>query len=276
VKILTKIKFYDKMDIMKALVFRFIFLIIVFKVFSQTPLEERYQILVMPFVEAVKNNDRDEIVNLIHYPLRRQYPIPYIYNKQEMLERYDQVFDKKIIDIIKNSPIETSWDDVGWRGIMLSNGLIWIDYDGKIYGINYQSSQEETLRNNIISETRNNIHESLREFKTPSLLCKTENYIIRVDLLQDDNYRLALWLKEKEQTESPDIILTNGEKISDGNGGNHYYLFDYNNYQYILYIDVLSKVKGHLIIHKGISIKIQERINENNILVKEEINKIEN
>jgi hypothetical protein len=260
---------------MKFLIGKFLFLFVVVKVFSQTPLKEEYQILIRPFIEAVKNNDSRKIVNLIHYPLHRRYPIPYIYNQQEMLERYDQVFDEELIDTIKNSSIETDWDDVGWRGIMLNNGLIWLDYDGKVHTINYISAKEELIRNNIILELKNTLHESLREFETPCLFCETENYRIRIDLLQDNNYRFALWPKEKEQNENPDIILINGERIVDGSGGNHYYLFDYNNCQYILFIDVLSRSKGSFIVHKGISIRLQERIDENNRSVDEKISKIE-
>lgn len=272
---IDKNNFLGIINTMKLLIGNFIFLFIVVKAFSQMPLEEEYQILIRPFVEAVKNNDKHKIISLIYYPLHRRYPIPYIYNQQEMLERYDQVFNGELINIIKKSSIETDWDDVGWRGIMLNNGLIWIDYDGKVHAINYLSTQEELLRNNIISELKNTLHESLREFEEPCLFCETENYKIRIDLLQENNYRLALWPKENEQNENPAIILTNGERIFDGSGGNHYYLFDYNNCQYILLIDVLSRDNGSFIIHKGISIRVQERIDKNNILVEEKINKIE-
>jgi hypothetical protein len=142
VKSIDNNKNFVIIDTMKIIACKFIFLITVAKLFSQAPLEEKYQVLIRPFVEAIRNNDREKITNLIHYPLRRQYPMPHIYNGQEMIERYDQVFDEILINIIMNSSIENDWHDVGWRGIMLNNGLIWIDFDGKLYSINYHSPQE--------------------------------------------------------------------------------------------------------------------------------------
>jgi hypothetical protein len=243
---------------------------------SKEMLLEKYQDIVRPVVEAFIRDDKDEIANLIFYPLRRQYPIPSINNKQEMIERYNQVFDENITNMIKNSSIENSWHDVGWRGIMLDRGSVWIDYDGKIIGINYQSLQEKEMRNNIINETKNNLHESLKEFKEPSLLCETENYIRRIDLLNNNNnYRFALWTKEKNQNESPEIILTNGEIVFDGSGGNHYYIFIHDNSQYILNVDILSIRYGQFIIYNGMDTDWYDRINENNRLEEEEIIEIE-
>jgi len=125
---------------MKTWIFSFLFLIIIANMPSQTILEEKYQLLVKPFVEAVVNNDREKIADLIYYPLNRQYPIPPIHHKQEMIERYDQIFDETLINEIKNSSVETDWHAVGWRGIMFKSGLVWIDYDGSIIGINYQTN----------------------------------------------------------------------------------------------------------------------------------------
>jgi hypothetical protein len=270
-----------KLFIMKIWIFYFLFLISINNLFSQVVLEKRYQLLVEPFVEAVVNNDRKKITELIYYPLRRQYPIPPIHNKEEMIERYDQVFDEKLINIIKNSSVETDWQAIGWHGIGFMDGLILIDYDdGKICSINYQSLQEKGIRKNIILEIKNNLHESLREFKEPCLLCETETYILRIDLLDNDNfnyiYRLVLWTKGKNQKESPDMVLINGEITFSGSGENHYYIFEHNNYQYILYIDVMSEKYGYFMIYRGIDKDWYDIPNRENIILEENINKIEN
>jgi hypothetical protein len=39
-----------------------------------------------------------------------------------MLKRFDEVFDDALLKNIVNSDIEKDWDDVGWRGIMMSRG----------------------------------------------------------------------------------------------------------------------------------------------------------
>jgi hypothetical protein len=244
------------------------------KMFSQELLREEYQAAVRPFVEAVRNNDKEKIISLIRYPLQRQYPIPYIYNEQEMRARYDQVFDEELLDAIKNSSIETDWIALGWRGIRLGQGLAWVDYDGRFLSTDYQSAQESRMRNDIILAMKNNLHESLKEFKTPWLACETESYKIRIDLLHDHSYRLALWTKEKEEIEVSDIVLMNGEGTVEGSAGNQIYTFHYNNREYILGIDSLNYT-GFFRIHNGISIRLQELLDKKSILTDEDVIKVE-
>jgi hypothetical protein len=244
--------------------------------FSQSILEKKYQDIVRPFWNAVQNNDRKTIIDLIHYPLNRQYPIPQINNKLEMNERYETLFDETLLNMIKNSSIETDWSDMGWRGIMLGNGKVWIDYDGKIIGVNYQSPQETILRKNIIIEIKNNLHKSLINFVEPVLSCKTENYKIRIDLLDDKyNYRLSIWSKGKEQSDIPDIVLLNGERIPDGSGGNHLYLFN-DKLQYILFIDRLTACEyGDFSIYNDVNNSWIDNLEEYSPLVIEKIIEIE-
>jgi hypothetical protein len=255
-------------------------------------LNEIYQDFIRPVVEAFIRNDKDKIVNLIYYPLERQYPIPSINNKHEMVERFTQVFDENITNMIKDSSIANSWYDDNWYwcGITSDIGSISIGYYsydhggaiyGKIFRITCQSLQEKEMRNNIINEMKNNLHESLKDFDEPVLLCETDNYIIRIDWLHDYDYncRLAVWNKGKKQNESPDIVLTNGERIPDGSGGNHYFLFVRDNIQYIIYVDVMNDITGisygEFIIYNGMEMYWYDRGNEKNISVYEKITKIE-
>jgi len=244
--------------------------------FSQSVLEIQYQDIVMPFWNAVINNDRETIIDLIHYPLKRHYPMPYVDNKLEMNEIFDTIFDENLLNIIKSSSIETDWFGVGWRGIMLRNGIIWIDYDGKIIAINYQSPHEIAQRDAIILELKNNLHESLIDFMSPILLCETENYKMRIDLLNsNDNYRLAIWSKEKEQSDMPDMVLSNGKRIFDGSGGNHSFIFN-NKLQYIISIDVLTAHEyGRFLIYNDINNSWIENMEEHHSLIKEKVIKIE-
>jgi hypothetical protein len=197
-----------------------------------------------------------------------------------MIERYDQIFDETLINIIKNSSVETDWQAVGWHGIGFKDGLVLINYnDGKILHINYESLQEEKIRNNIILKIKNNLHESLKEFKEPFLLCETDTYSIRIDLLDDYNYiyrfRLALWSKGKKQNETPDMVLTNGEIVFSGSGGNHFFIFEHNNYQYILSVDVMSKDYGYFMKYNGTDRDWYDREYSKNVELYEKINKIE-
>lgn len=84
-----------------------------------------------------------KISNFVNFPLRREYPIPEIKNREQFKQRFNEVFDKKLIDKIAHSKTE-QWSEVGWRGIMLANGDVWIDSDeGKIIAVNHQSDFEK-------------------------------------------------------------------------------------------------------------------------------------
>ena len=251
-----------------------LFLFAAAELFSQTPPDKKYLPVIKPFVEAVENNDREKIVSLVRYPLQRRYPIPDIHNAREMAERYDQVFDEEVINKIIQSSIEADWHDTGWRGIQLDGGLIWIDYNGKLAAVNHQTAEERELRNCIIAQMKMNLHESLREFASPELFCETGNYKIRIDLLNNNDLRFALWPIGKDQSGEPDLVLFKGERTLTGSGGNHFYEFHHNDYQYILFVDVLSQGYGDFFICKGIDMLLYD-INVGEIFLEEHIVRIE-
>ena len=255
---------------MRILVFSIFFLVIISAAFSD---EKSNRVFVDTFLEAVRDRNTDKIADLIHYPLRRQYPLPDIYDREEMIKRFSQVFDASLMNIIENSSFENDWSAVGWRGIMLNNGLVWINYDGKISNINHRSLYETETRNNIIFEMKNNIYETLREFKDPVLFAETENHILRIDLLHDHNYRLTLWPKGKEQTEIPDLILLNGRVTFDGTMGNRHFIFYRSDEQYILYVTVYDINHGEFVIYRGNTYWLED---ETNIVLRELIEAIEN
>ena len=117
-------------------------------------------------IALFKKKDIDGISNKISYPLYRQYPIPQIKDKQEFKKRFSEVFDQILIDKIANSKI-SQWSEVGWRGIMLDNGELWMDTDGVITSINYQSGFETNLRTSLIANEKDDLHTSLKTFKNP-------------------------------------------------------------------------------------------------------------
>jgi len=89
-------------------------------------------------IDLFKLNDIEKISNIIRFPLCRQYPIPSIKDKKEFTKRFNEVFDKILIEKIANSKIE-QWTEIGWRGIMLDDGVLWMaNSDGIITAVNYQ------------------------------------------------------------------------------------------------------------------------------------------
>lgn len=196
--------------------------------------------MVRNFIYSVKQHDTNKIATIISFPFSREYPIPAIKNRKELGRRYKEVFDDSLVKLISNSSPEDDWRPVGWRGIMLLNGVVWLDYDGRLITINYQSALESKMRQNIIATEKSKLHESIRKYKEPVHILKTKKYRIRIDELENGKYRYVSWIKNKKITDNPDLVINNGEVEFDGSGGNHHYTFTNDGYTYICRIVILS------------------------------------
>src|SRR6478672_2460487 len=117
-------------------------------------------------IKVFKQKDINAISKTISFPLTREYPIPPIENEKELKARFNEVFSTTLINSISNSKI-SQWSEVGWRGITLDNGILWIDSDGKISAVNYQSDFEKKLKEKLILQQKANLHASLKDFKKP-------------------------------------------------------------------------------------------------------------
>jgi hypothetical protein len=192
-------------------------------------------------IALFKARDINKIASKIEYPLSREYPIPSIKNKQDFLKRFKEVFDDTLINRIANSKIE-QWSEVGWRGIMLDDGIIWMaNSNGVITAINYQSDFEKKLLQDLVTAEKQSLHESLKTFESAIYQIKTKNFLIRIDQLSDGNYRYASWKMNQKQSEKPSIILDNGQRTPDGSGGNHFITFTNKNFTYSVYIGMVRE-----------------------------------
>ena len=192
-------------------------------------------------IELFKSNNVDKIADIISFPLDRQYPIPSIKNKNEFTKRFSEVFDKILIDKIANSKIE-QWSEVGWRGIMLDDGVVWMaNSDGIITAVNYQSDFEKKLSSDLIAKEKENLHVSLKTFENPTYKIKTKTSLIRIDELKDYKYRYASWKIGADESSKPDIIIDKGELEFEGSGGNHVITFIKENYTYKIYRNIMGE-----------------------------------
>jgi len=163
------------------------------------------------------------------------------------LNRYDDVVDQTLINIITSSNIHTDWDSVGWRGVILNNGIVALDPEGNIIEINYHSPKEQALING--SKTQAKAKGSLgRNIVNPNnflVEITTEHMHIRVDSLDDaqgsneGKLRYSAWSGNKNVLETPDIVLNNG-RVFTNNGRNQRYVFNNGTYQYQLNVSSLG------------------------------------
>jgi len=226
-------------------------------------LEAEYVPQVQALIDAAKAGDRQAIVEQIAYPLKREYPLPDIQNPQQMLTRFQQVFDSKLLSQIANSTTENNWETMGWRGIMLDHGSVWLDFDGKISSINYQSPEEAKLRDELIAQQKLMLHESVHEFASPVLAWETARFTIRVDAIDNNQYRYAAWAKGKSLSEKPDLVLKKGQLVREGTGGNHSFQFKSGPYRYVCDVIVLSAEEspvGRLYVYKNDQLLVQEPV----------------
>lgn len=206
------------------------------EIVKEGEMSAEYQALVRPLIQAFKNKDKKEVAKLVSYPLNRHYPIPSIRNEVEFVERFDEIFDEKFINEIANSNAATDWSDVGWRGIMLSHGVLWLDYDGGIIGVQ-GSTVEDEIQRQIIEKERKIVHQSLKNFLRPEVVIISERFKIRIDEIETDEqdvytYRYASWEKDQEMSEKPDLIINGGEVEVHGTIGSPEYIFKNKEYSY--------------------------------------------
>lgn len=189
-------------------------------------------------IKLFKNKNITAISNNIVYPLAREHPLPSIQNPTEMKQRFNQVFDQKLIQAIANSK-PSQWQSVGWRGVMLDRGTVWLE-GHQIKAVNSSSDVEQKLKAQLISKQKQQLHPSLRNFDKAALQFKTAKFQIRIDEMPNGLYRYAAWGVKQSQIEKPDLILNHGKVVMDGSGGNHHYIFNNGSYQYIIYRNLLG------------------------------------
>jgi len=222
---------------------RFIVFFLLFHIsfaYSQT-LDKKYLPVVNAFITSVKSGSIEKLSNKIKYPLNRTYPIPAIKNKQEFIKRYQEVFDDELIKKIIGSKASTDWSDVGWRGIMLLNGELWLDTDGKLIAVNHQSRLEAKEQARLINTDKSKLHPSISNFIQPVLVFETAQYRVRIDDLGNNNYRYASWPIKSKMSDKPSLLITKGKWTPDGSGGNHNYQFKSGDYTYTCFINVMGE-----------------------------------
>jgi hypothetical protein len=221
--------------------------------FSQVQNTENQQVIA-DFITCVKQQNKEELSGKIAYPFKRAYPLPPIRNKQEFQNRYKEIFDDSLINMIVTSKPDKDWTKMGWRGLMLRNGQLWLGEDGRLIAVNYQSVAESKKRAALIDKQKNYIHPSLQQFERPVCFLKTNKFKIRIDDMGNGNYRYASWPVQNKQSDKPDLVMENGELLHEGTGGNHRYEFKNDGYVYSCDVNVLGRKAdppATLTIYKG-------------------------
>lgn len=161
-------------------------------------------------ITSIAEGDKKTFAGLVEYPIRRDYPLRDIENKEQMIEKFDLIFDAKFRDTLRTMD-SNSWEAVGWRGYMLCDGMLW--GDGLVEIINYSSPHEQQLRQKIIKAEIAALHPSLRGPWEPidRFLLDDSNYeFARIDMDTTPDglgYRLTLFKKNADVGDKPAMTL---------------------------------------------------------------------
>ena len=143
--------------------------------------------------KAIEDGDAAMVARHVNYPLKRQEPLPPIRDEKEFVERFPILFDDAFRARMRNGSFTNDWAEVGWRGTMFDNGMLWVDGTfetcGDICGVHYQSAAEKQWRNSLVEEERKTLHPSLAELCNPVCYFVTEDgkTVGRVDSLDEEN-----------------------------------------------------------------------------------------
>lgn len=257
------------MIIMKLLS-KLILMFVALLALCSSAIDEQDHDVIPPVISAFKQRDKKAIAALIKYPLRRDTVIPPIQNEAELINRFDEVFDEILIEKIASSDPAKDWRGEGWRGISFSDGELWLDADGTIWTITYQTEKEAKLRKSLIEKQKLTLHKSIRVYEHPILEWKTKKFRIRIDYLGEHlgkhQYRYASWGANKPTSDKPDLVLANGKIVFDGgSGGNHYFEFTNGKHTYRCDVCVLGRddsPPGFLEVYKGDKLILSEAVIE--------------
>jgi len=73
-----------------------------------------------------------------------------------------------------------------------------------------------------------------------TIIIKTKKFKIRIDKQPNGKYLYQSWAANAKITSKPNMIISDGELIPDGTGGNYYYGFINNNYTYQVWRNYLT------------------------------------
>ncbi len=192
------------------------------------------------FIQAIQQNDTTYLKNNVSYPLYRSYPLTSIQNEQQFVDHYLALFDDSLKTALSNSNIERDWTVVGSQGVMFDQGTLWLDMQGQLLRINYETALEQSQRQHWIKQDKAQLHPSLQDYESPILSLTTKKYKVRIDALANERYRYASWPVQAAMSIQPDLIVKNGRYEQRGTGGNHSYIFTNGIYDYEVAIHVIG------------------------------------
>ena len=192
-------------------------------------------------IQCIAENDAEGFASRCHYPVNINSIDKIVDTPEEMVQLFNILFPEDQRQLFKNKN-ENDWEEMGWRGIMYSDGDFWDEnFDGKISAINYSSKETERLEEKKKEMASSCLHPSLQNKDweiTQSYKCDN-GIIFRIDYrAKDEKYRFLLFEQGKSFNEIPNYVMygeysnnDDGYHFSDDNGNSAVF------YKFTVYID---------------------------------------
>ena len=187
-------------------------------------LVKEYHNIVQPFIDAFKTNNKDYIGEALEKGGMT--------TKTNFIERFDEYFDESLINKIASSTLD-DWHMMGWRGIMFDNGLIWMEEDGSVRAINYETKKAKKIRLQAIQQDKKSLHSTMQDFVSNAHQWQTATNSIRIDKLPNENYRFSSW-SSHDLLALPNMVINNGTFRCDGSACAKVYTFTSSNLKLVV------------------------------------------
>lgn len=200
--------------------------------------------IVNRFIRSVAAGDQGGLAEIVSFPLPRNYPLPSIQTAQEFVQLYDEMIDEEFTRTIAASD-QYDCGRQGWRPLSIVRSdaneperggvpLVWFDAGGNVARIWHETEIASRRRTQLVEVERNQLHPSLSEYVYPVLEWETCTHRVRIDDL-GNAFRYAAWRVDRFRNDEPDIVMTNGELVSEGTEGHRYFIFQNSEYKYLVY-----------------------------------------
>lgn len=200
--------------------------------------------IVNRFIRSVAAGDQGGLAEIVSFPLPRNYPLPSIQTAQEFVQLYDEMIDEEFTRTIAASD-QYDCGRQGWRPLSIVRSdaneperggvpLVWFDAGGNVARIWHETEIASRRRTQLVEVERNQLHPSLSEYVYPVLEWETCTHRVRIDDL-GNAFRYAAWRVDRFRNDEPDIVMKNGELVSEGTEGHRYFIFQNSEYKYLVY-----------------------------------------
>lgn len=182
---------------------------------------------IQKIIEYGREGNLEKLAQMVDYPLMRSYPLPLIRDSADFVNYAGIIWDDSLKQVFRNLKIE-DWSLYGWHGFSFADGVyLWVG-ETKISDINYDSKQEQELKEKLFREDIAMLHPSLQKGIRETWLSIKDvkgTFYGRLDLMTNKKYRLSLYDKSQKKSELPFFVATDSIWSQEGSMANTYLMF---------------------------------------------------